>query len=263
MKIFTDELYNIVARDNLAKLQEAKETGINIYEVDQYRRSLLDIAVLNSAFQVTEYLIKQGLTVNTNSDFQSLPLHTACTVSNIKMVKLLLKYGADIHLKDNKGNTVLHYAVEGLGRTGWQIELIKYFVEELKFFIDIPNFEGNTPLFLSNSKLIPYLIEKGANIKLTNKQGDTPWLYLAKNYFDHFDFRKELQKKVEYLLEYGSDINSQDGKNQTALHYAVQCNYIDIVSLLLAKGAKSLKNEEGKIPVECTSNNKIKSLLRK
>ena len=43
---------------------------------------------------------------------------------------------------------------------------------------------------------------------------------------------------VEYLLNEGSDVNSRDEGNRTALHYAVLGSQIEITRLLISKGAK-------------------------
>lgn len=40
-------------------------------------------------------------------------LHTAAMRGNERIVKLLLKSRADIFLKENDGNTPLHYAIAG------------------------------------------------------------------------------------------------------------------------------------------------------
>ena len=263
MSINLDGLHYMAAHDDLVGLKKAQASGSNIHEIDKYGQSLLYVAALNSALNVAEYLIQQGASVNPKNSSDLMPLHAACMASNIKMFQFLLKHGTDINLKDNKGNTVLHRIVGVVGPAAWKLELIKYIVEDLHVPLDIANFEGNTPLFVATSKIIPYLIEKGANIKYKNKYGDTPWLYLSKNYFDFFDFRKELLRKVGCLLGFGADINSQDDSGKTALHYAAECGYADIVSLLLSKGAKKdIKNKEGKIPYEICKHKKIKNLLK-
>lgn len=52
------------------------------------------------------------------------PLHLACDLGDDAVLRLLLKHGADVLLKDRKGNTALHVAVNRAlkhGKTGERI----------------------------------------------------------------------------------------------------------------------------------------------
>ena len=46
---------------------------------------------------IAEFLIKNGADVNAKNNYNSTPLTIACESGNIKMVKLLVKYGADVN----------------------------------------------------------------------------------------------------------------------------------------------------------------------
>lgn len=66
----------------------------------------------------------------------------------------------------------------------------------------------------------------------------------------------------EYLIECNCNIDTLDGDNQTALHYAVTCDHEQIAELLVKKGAStSIKDTDGLIPFELTSNQNIKKIL--
>lgn len=55
-------------------------------------------------------LLKKGVNAEiTDENGQSL-LHTACTVNESKILKLLLAHGLDIESEDNHYNTALHVA---------------------------------------------------------------------------------------------------------------------------------------------------------
>ena len=46
---------------------------------------------------IAEFLIKNGDDVNAKNNYNSTPLTIACESGNVKMVKLLVKYGADVN----------------------------------------------------------------------------------------------------------------------------------------------------------------------
>ena len=46
---------------------------------------------------IAEFLIKNGADVNAKNNYNSTPLTIACESGNIKMVKLLVKYGTDVN----------------------------------------------------------------------------------------------------------------------------------------------------------------------
>lgn len=58
-------------------------------------------------------LIEHGTSINFTDDSGRTPLHTACDLGYISVVRLLLDRGADIDARDNNGNTALHIAVRG------------------------------------------------------------------------------------------------------------------------------------------------------
>lgn len=53
------------------------------------------------------YLIDAGANINIKDDKGQTPLHKACISENQEMVKLLIQKGADLEIKDNDGDTAL------------------------------------------------------------------------------------------------------------------------------------------------------------
>ena len=72
--------------------------------------SLHDAARKN-AYEAAEVLLRQGAEVNAKDNRGLTPLHRAAWKDASATAKVLLKQGADIHAKDNRGLTPLHYAV--------------------------------------------------------------------------------------------------------------------------------------------------------
>lgn len=68
---------------------------------------------------------------------------------------------------------------------------------------------------------------------------------------------------VNKLLSLGVEVNSPNKVNKwTALHWAAKSNHLEIVKLLLDKGAKKeLKNDKENIPFDLAQSEEIKTLL--
>jgi ankyrin repeat protein len=67
-------------------------------------------------------------------------LHYACEAGNAELVRLLLSKGLDLHAGDGAGNTCVHFAGPHAG-------LLLWLVHEQGALPDVPNAEGQTPLF--------------------------------------------------------------------------------------------------------------------
>ena len=59
--------------------------------------------------EVVELLLRHGADVNAKTNKGVTPLHIA-VLSNIEIIEMLIRYGADVNAVDGEGNTPLHYA---------------------------------------------------------------------------------------------------------------------------------------------------------
>lgn len=85
------------------------------------------------------------------------------------------------------------------------------------------------------------LLEKGANVNATNKDGDTPLLKAAT--FGNVEVLK-------YLLNKGANAHATDQYDRTPLHIAIQHNKVKVVSALLEKGEDvNATNQHGDTPL--------------
>ena len=61
---------------------------------------------------MVKFLIENGADINIKNNNGDTVLHEAVLIKdNLEVVKLLIENGADINIKNNNGDTVLHYAV--------------------------------------------------------------------------------------------------------------------------------------------------------
>ena len=135
------------------------------------------------------------------------PLHVACTGynQNLKLVKVLVKLGADVNLKSGCCQVApLHLAVASYGG-GQAIDIARY------------------------------LIDNGANVNAVDHSGDTPLTLMLR-----FCGGSEYKRVMDLLLSKEADVNHANNLGFTALHYAALNNDIDAVVSLLSLGASPL-----------------------
>ncbi len=180
----------------------------------------LMLAVDLGDLERTKLLLSHKADPNVLSDDlnRNTALHMLCSKSfmndnNIKIMKLLLDYGADIHAKDVYGREPLHW-IGGIGD---------------------PNFR---------TKVLDLLMSHGADLNAVDNNGDVP-LSIMIDYLWSRDtdwFKKALFDK------YGSKINPnlRNKKGETPLDYARSREYIPIIKFLCSTGKWLCTTEERK-----------------
>lgn len=135
------------------------------------------------------------------------------SVQRTDMLELLLEFGADPGRVDHDGATALHYAVGAADAL----------------------------------HIIPRLLERGApvNAKAPGWSGQTPFMVAAKLYFQGKD-PVRTAKVLRLLAEHGAEVNTVDESGNTVLIQAVVNDKPDLVRLMIELGADaSMKAHEG------------------
>lgn len=196
----------IIEQGNLDELKNYIKNGGNVNE--KYDgKSLLHFAIDNCGnnyFEIIEFLINSGADLNSNQSLmKEIPLHRICArakpkmdvislllergskvnVENIsgktpifycnfnysvELLKLLLKYGADIKHTDKYNNILLHDDYLNCCDTEKDADNFEEFLKvAISFGLDInsKNDAGHTPLYLCKNKYVRnILIKYGAKI---------------------------------------------------------------------------------------------------
>lgn len=223
--------------------------GADIETKDKDGLTPLGVAVLKQQKEIVDFLIKRGAKIDTLSIRGTTPLISATRTGSLELVQLLLKAGASksINHINNYHNHALHYAV-----AAERIDIIELLLS-YGADINLKNQKGYTPLELAvNNQLVAtvdFLIKKGAKIDTignTIDNLDNTLLIIAIN-----DKDASLEM-IERLLEAGAAkvINHQNKSSNSALHYAVKNKRIDIVELLLSHGIDlNLRNLDNETPL--------------
>jgi hypothetical protein len=97
---------------------------VNINAKDRSDGTALLYAVQYNHYEMVEYLLEKGAVQS--HGWLVYPIHDAVENSNLDMVKLLLKHGADINCKNGEGETPLSYAKK---YPDGKSEIIDYLIE--------------------------------------------------------------------------------------------------------------------------------------
>jgi ankyrin repeat protein len=93
-------------------------------------------------------------------------------------------------------------------------------------------------------ELVQVLLERGADINVRNKDGNTPLLQALN--------RPDLDRLevVQALLDGGADTNIQDNNRMSPLHFAASDGDLEFVQVLLERGADiNVRNKDGDTPL--------------
>ena len=144
--------------------------------------------------------------------------YKTCAFGKVRDVEKFLKQGKSVNELDTEGYSPLFYAVLG-GNPSAYAESISKFRDAIINDDDKALYEAldSVPAVKSNTKVVDYLLKKGANIDEQNKFGTTPIMWAAM-YTSNPDV-------IDVLKKNGADINDKRHKDgYSPLIWAVRCN---------------------------------------
>lgn len=233
---------------------------------DSFGDAPIHIALrLNMSVDILKLLLANNADINLRNSTGQSPLHTAIELARIEHIPALLERGADIFATDIKGITPFDLAI-GKGR-----ELTKTLLTRKN--ISGSDNRGNTILHIAleakaPGEIIRLLIEEGVPISSRNKQGETA-LHIAVR-----DNHKEAGELLilngadlfatdanginpiniaafsktgfpDWILNSVS-MESRDGQGNSILHYMANWRRDDLIPLLIARGMTAdMRNATG------------------
>ena len=126
--------------------------------------------------------------------------------------------------------------------------------------VDLRGHNRNSPLHSAvrygDLEMTQVLLDYGLDVNLQNEIGTTP-LGLA-TYGDFKDPRV-----IQLVLDHGADPNARRWNNITALHQASELGRIEIVRLLVERGARvEVEDDEGRTPLDVASGERRDEILK-
>jgi len=163
------------------------------------------------------------------------PLHHAIETGHDHIAKYLIVQGADLDLKDENNDSLLHYAAF-MG----SLEIADMLLKKGVTSINEGDKENMTPLHLScergHPEIVKLLLDHGADIEAKDGMGRTPLAFTAGS---------RNMEVVHILVERGADINysvAYQGRSYSALTLAAMYGFKDLVDYLIDKEVDIAKN---------------------
>uniref|UniRef100_A0A8D0EMU3 Ankyrin repeat and kinase domain containing 1 n=1 Tax=Strix occidentalis caurina TaxID=311401 RepID=A0A8D0EMU3_STROC len=190
--------------------------GADLEKKQKNHRTPLHVAVERGKFRVVHYLLKNGTSVNSLD--QNHYSYLIC--------EKLIKYGANVELRTDKGWTPLH-----LASFKGHVEII-HLLKGSHAKLNAKGSMGWTPLHLatrySDELVVCELLRCGADPNIAEK---SEWAPL------HFAVQRGSFLTVINLLECKADVNAKNKVGWTPLHLAVLKGNMAIIKTLIKAGA--------------------------
>ncbi|OWZ03672.1 Serine/threonine protein kinase [Phytophthora megakarya] len=194
------------------------QVGMDVNSVDNDKRTALFYAIQYRHLDVARFLLESGAII----DGLRSSLYAAIWQNNFKAVKLLVKFGANIHVVDNEGSTPLIRAVEKA-----DLGIIKFLIES-GADVNAVNNVGKSSLMKAseggNLKAVHLLVENGADVKAADINKWTPITFAGAN---------GMIKIVRYLVASGAYATDLENNKMKMLVYAVDHEKLDAIRHLL------------------------------
>lgn len=224
----------------------------------------LHVAARHGSLENVKFLLSHLVDPNRMTDNGYTPLHWAAFCGHTEVVQLLLGHGAEAAAQDRAGETALHTCLHHTPN-----EDILLFLSSKRYLLDIIDNRGRTALHEAACRgftaAVKILIDRGATVNLPDNEHWTPLQLAAaggheetinhllgndripeKATYEHLlraaNFRNAVatneQARSNLLLKDPHlDISLPDQEGRTALHHAAYNGDMDMVRILLERGA--------------------------
>lgn len=260
-----DQLNTILQADNLKAFKQSDQSSVGPH-------ALFERSLKSGALNIATYLVEQGANVNRHFEGGMTPLITAVNADQPEMVAMLLTKGGDPNLTEKEGleGTPLMYASAKNDIT-IPAMLVKAGADVNRLDVNLDP-AINWATYYGNVATMQWLIDQGADLSLESKHGTAVDVGLrlwhadsVMEVFRHTTINQPLtkvEKKLFAAVQAGDTkaasrwlinaaaANARDGLGTPLLQLAAQKDDVEMVRLLLAKGADpDQMNRVGMVPL--------------
>ena len=109
---WSDLNHVLFKESRLALVQNLLEAGVGVNHHNKHGETPLMTLIRSTHFDddIMELLAESGVDVNARNNEGETALHVSSTIGNVSATKRLLNHSANVHVRDNKGNGILHVA---------------------------------------------------------------------------------------------------------------------------------------------------------
>ncbi|KAJ5413680.1 hypothetical protein N7509_000307 [Penicillium cosmopolitanum] len=234
----------VTARDNKARnaiwyatahqdkdlVRSFLDRGVDTFTADCKGIDPINLAILNQSNTILTMLLDHVKTKPSAANLDGLssyehPLFIATRKGSKEMVQILISYGANLHIRNRKGQSLLHQAaMKGHG------DVLKMILGYNMISISTADVRGTTALHLAakygHKSIVKILLAfPGIEINTRDTDESTPLCIAVRG--------NQQSVALQILSEESADINAFCRHRQTALHYAVRNGNILLVCVLL------------------------------
>lgn len=231
-------------KENIILAKRLLQAKANLERKDAKGDTPAGVAAERGHCAFLQFILSQGANANHRNLKKETPLILNLRDNDHKVpcVDALIQAGADVNAQDKYGQTPLYM----LARK-WQSDLIPIaeLLKKKNVKIDVADSSGNTPLIEAcdssrNGEMVRWLLDNGADINKRNDYKQTPLMIAAAGAYEEV---------INPLLQHNPDLDAQDKKGDTALHYALDDRQYTLPILLKTKININLANYKGETPL--------------
>jgi ankyrin repeat protein len=226
----------------------------------------LHAAALQGSTEILRTLLKGGANARAKTPEDATPLILAASESKEECLKAILEYNPDLEAVDKDGNTALlcvssttplsivkllvnrganlehrdrqGYTVLGRAVVNKTVPVVEYLIEKKANINVVGGYRGG-PLHIAasagNIDMLKLLVEKGGDVNLADPNISGTPLQIA--FYSHSDVNDK-STMIRYLVEEASaDVNTHGGYFGSALNVSFLRGSLDMIKLILDKGA--------------------------
>ena len=239
--------YSIIDAVKIGSINKVNDF-IKINGIDVNDKNLLATAIYYNHIDIVKLLIDQGLLINL------IPL--AAKYKNIEIVKLLINKGMDVNEPYQRTKSTITTALIEAAMVNGNIDVVKVLIDTGADINAVESYLNKTALLMaieySDNETIELLIKYKADINHIDNEGNAPIdiatrlnktdivNLLIKNGAPN-DLTRAIKygvtDQVEYLLSKSKNIDALDSNGDTALALAIKENNVNLVKMIINKGA--------------------------
>ena len=196
---------------------------------------------------IERLLLGRGVDVNASAKNLMTPLHLAAFRGRVEVAQMLLDYGANAKLENDRGETVLHMVSRGEYDSQEQGVSTAQLLLEHGVDVNACRKDGRTSLhcaaFKGNVEVAQVLLDHGANVKHEADCGETA-LHMVSRV--EYNSQEQGPSTARLFLEHHADVNARMKDGVTSLHCAAFKGNVEVARVLLHHGANAkLETEIG------------------
>jgi ankyrin repeat protein len=251
-------LFAAVGKGCLPIAQSMLAAGASVEASNRFGTTALGEAARTGRLAMVDFLLQHGAAIDARNIAGATPLYIAAENDRGTVVHQLLAKGADPNLARNDGLTSLT-AAAFKGNNAIVADLLAHHAN--------PNTPDNTEktaiLYAAAMGFTPVvrtLLNAGVDAKAAYGNDLTALMWAA-GYADGAGL-EDAQNVAKLLIEHGARLDAADNRGRTALMIAAETGHLEMVNLLLLRGAnRALRDKSGKSAADLAASDAVRQRL--